>query len=87
MNLKRHVMASVCALMLLAPLSAEADLTVLWDSNVEIDLAGYQIAYGLAPGSYTGTVDVGNQTSYRFTNLSAGRTYYFAVRAYNTSGL
>ena len=72
--------------MLVAPSNAVADVTVVWDSNVEADLAGYQIAYGVAPGQYTTMVDAGNATSYRFTDLEAARTYYFAVRAYNMDG-
>lgn len=87
MNLNTHFLAGVCALMFVAPSNAVADVTVLWDSNVEADLAGYQIGYGFAPGQYTATVEVGNTTSYRFTNLEAARTYYFAVRAYNMDGL
>jgi hypothetical protein len=87
MNLSKYVTGFVCALILLSPSIAAADVTVLWDSNVEPDLAGYHIAYGFAPGQYTGLVDVGNQTSYSFTTLQTGTTYYFAVRAYNSSGL
>jgi fibronectin type 3 domain-containing protein len=32
-------------------------------------------------------VDVGNVTAYAVTNLGVGTTYYFAVTAYNTSGV
>jgi chitodextrinase len=68
-------------------LSVAADVTLAWNSNVETDIAGYQISYGFAPGQYGGMVDAGNRTSYRFTDLQSGATYYFAVRAYNTNGL
>jgi hypothetical protein len=88
MNLSKYVTGCVCTLMLVViPSIAAADVTVLWDSNVEPDLAGYQIGYGVAPGQYTGLVDAGNRTSYSFAGLQAGNTYYFAVRAYNTGGL
>ena len=57
-----------------------------WDPNTEPDLSGYKLYYGLGSGSYTKMVDVGNQTNYTVGNLDAGKTYYFAVTAYNTSG-
>jgi hypothetical protein len=64
-----------------------ATVTLAWDSNRESDLAGYVVAYGTQSGQLTSTVDVGNHTSYQFTNLETGRTYFFAVRAYNTAGV
>lgn len=41
--------------------------------------------YGEASRSYTQEIDVGNQTLYTVTNLEQGRTYYFAVHAYDTT--
>jgi hypothetical protein len=61
--------------------------TLEWDPNDEPDLAGYKIHWGLASGSYTNVVDVGNQTSYTLTGLTAGTTYYISATAYNTSGM
>lgn len=51
------------------------------------DLAGYRIAYGTSPQALTQTVQVANagMTRYTFDNLTPG-TYYFAVRAYTSSG-
>jgi len=63
-----------------------ANVTLAWDSNYESDVAGYLITYGTRSGQPDQTVDVGNHTSYRLTNLATGRTYYFAVIAYNTRG-
>ena len=36
--------------------------------------------------TYTKVVDVGDQTTCTVANLDAGKTYYFAVIAYNTAG-
>jgi hypothetical protein len=75
-------------LVMLVPFSANAaDVTLAWDSNSEVDLAGYQIGYGVQPGNYTTIVDTGNRTTYRFTDLASNQTYYFSVRAYNMDGL
>ena len=49
------------------------------------DLAGYKVHYGTAPGSYTGSVDVGTVTSCSISGLGAG-TYYLVVTAYNKAG-
>ena len=38
------------------------------------------------PAASTSTVNVGAQTSYHLTDLQDGRTYYFAVTAYDSSG-
>jgi chitinase len=56
-----------------------------WDANTESDLAGYEVHYGTASGSYTTSVDVHNVTTAIVTGLTAGQTYYFVVTAYNAS--
>lgn len=63
------------------------ELTLTWDPNTEPDLAGYILYWGFSSSDYVFSVDVGNQTSYTVTDLAPGATYYFAVTAYNTSGL
>jgi hypothetical protein len=71
-------------------LSRAADavtLSLQWDSNLEGDIAGYVVDYGTQSGQLFTSVDVGNHTSHQFTDLETGRTYYFAVRAYNTKGV
>jgi hypothetical protein len=36
---------------------------------------------------YSSSVNVGNVTTYAVTNLGIGTTYYFAVSAFNSSGI
>ena len=64
-------------------LAAEVQLT--WNANTETDLAGYRIYKGLQSGSYTSNVSAGKVTTATMTGLEAGKTYYFAATAYNTS--
>ena len=79
----------------LSPIEAEAAQTTLaWtapttysDGTPVTDLAGYKLYTGNASGSYQQSVDVGNQTNYTLSSLSDGATYYFAVTAYDTSGV
>ncbi len=63
-----------------------ASVTLAWDANTD-PVAGYRLHYGHASRSYQSSVDVGNVTSYTWSGLAEGRTYYFAVTAYNASNL
>jgi hypothetical protein len=48
---------------------------------------GYKIAYGTDPNHLTKVEDAGNATSYTVPALQSDSTYYFAVAAYNKSGM
>jgi hypothetical protein len=64
---------------------AAVTVTATWNANAEPDIAGYMLSYGTSSGSYASTIDVGKVTNYAL-QLAGGQTYYFVVRAYNTSG-
>ncbi len=66
--------------------ASAADVVLAWDPNSEPDLAGYKIYYGSASGTYSTVVPIGTQTTYTVSGLAPG-TYYFAVTAFNSSGL
>ncbi|PYT15718.1 MAG: hypothetical protein DMF51_06235, partial [Acidobacteria bacterium] len=68
------------------PAFASTVVQLTWDANTETDLAGYRIQYGTTSGNYTGTIDVGNVTSYAVPGLVANTTYYFVVVAYDLAG-
>jgi len=57
------------------------------DGTPLVDLAGYRILYGNAPGSYSNRVTVDNPglTSYVIDNLAQG-TWYFVMTAFDASG-
>ncbi len=63
-----------------------AEVTLAWDANTD-PVAGYRLYYGHASRSYASSVDVGNVTTYTWTGLAEGQTYYFAVTAYNASNV
>lgn len=50
------------------------------------DLNGYKLYYGNASKNYTSVINVGMDTAYKVCYLQEGRTYYFAVKAYDTHG-
>jgi len=58
-------------------------ITLAWDANIEPDLAGYKIHYGLSSGDYTTIIDVKNVTEVKLDGFANGKTYYFAATAYD----
>jgi hypothetical protein len=66
------------------PATSSAILT--WDAVTNTPVNGYKVYVGEAPSLYTRTMNVGTVTSSTVSNLTVGRTYYFAVTAYNNAG-
>ncbi|BCS32845.2 hypothetical protein TBR22_A20690 [Luteitalea sp. TBR-22] len=67
--------------------AAAGNVRLYWDANTEADLAGYVLAYGRLPGTYTTSVTLApSAVTHEFTNLSDG-TYYFAIRAFNAANV
>jgi hypothetical protein len=58
-----------------------------WDASPSANVAGYIVYYGVTSGALANSVDVGNSTQWVLDGLEPGLTYYFNVKAYNTSGL
>ncbi len=94
---KTNQLIKILLLILVLALSANSsyavEATLAWDApttNADgtplTDLAGYKVYYGAQSDTYDQNIDVGNVTTYLFTSLTAGSTYYFAVTAYDTSG-
>src|SRR6267143_6276736 len=78
--------AALALFLLVAPASVEArPIALAWDANPEPEVTGYTLSYGIQPGVYTTSVDVGNLISYLID--LPGAQYYFAIRAYTATGL
>ena len=70
-----------------APALTSSTVTVSWNKSPDKAVKGYRLHCGLTSGrNYSRFVDVGNVTTYTFTNLIPGKTYYCVVTAYNASG-
>jgi hypothetical protein len=64
-----------------------AQVMLKWEPNTEEILAGYRVHYGEASRRYTSKVDLANrETSCVIGSLDPGKTYFFAVTAYDVNG-
>jgi hypothetical protein len=68
------------------PIVLLASVLLLWNGNRENDLAGYRVYVGERSGRYNQVHSTGLQTFLSLDKLSPGKTYYFAVTAYDLSG-
>lgn len=58
----------------------------MWDPSTDSSVVGHNVYYGGASGNYTNELSVGNATNVVISSLIEGRTYYFAVTAYDDLG-
>ena len=63
-----------------------ASVTLAWDASTEAEVAGYKLYFGTASGVYTGSIDVGLQTSYTVSGVNDAATYFFTATAYDGAG-
>ena len=64
-----------------------AQVSLAWDPVTDPDVVGYKVYYGTESQSYPYNINAGNNTTFTFSNLQDGPTYYFAVTAYNASNM
>jgi Fibronectin type III domain len=72
-------------LAVIASAFARADVSLSWDPDSDPSVVGYRLYSGTTSGVYTQTMEAGSATSMIVSNLTPGRTYYFAVTAYTSS--
>ena len=82
----RNARALTLMFLALCASAAAASVTLAWDPNKETDLAGYKLYYGTALGVYGAPIILGKVTTHTLTGLPNG-TFYFALTAFNTSGM
>ena len=69
----------------ISPAQAAPTVTLKWDPSRASGVAGYRLYYGTSSRAYTQELDIGNSTTTLVSNLAEGRTYFFAVTAYNAA--
>jgi hypothetical protein len=68
------------------PALAPSTVTLSWDKSPDRAVRGYRLHYGTSSKRYSETIDVGNVTTYKISNLIPRKRYYFVVTAYNAKG-
>jgi hypothetical protein len=63
-----------------------ASVNLAWNASTNSGVAGYNVYYGSASGSYANQIPAGTNLSAIVSGLAAGGTYYFAVTAVDTLG-
>jgi hypothetical protein len=86
--------AAALVLLLIASPAHSESIILSWtppvnrvDSTPLTNLSGIKIYWGSSTGNYDHTLDVGNRTNATVSGFTAGSTYYFAVKAYDSNGL
>src|SRR6266849_769857 len=73
-----------------AAVSLSNSASLAWDAVTVLNLSGYRVYFGTAPGTYLQSagqgVSVGNVTGFTVTGLASATRYYFAVTDFDTSG-
>jgi hypothetical protein len=70
-----------------ATLPSLCTVVLAWDISPDPEVTGYRVYYGTASRTYTNSVEAGNALTNTVAGLVSGVTYFFAVTAYNASGL
>ena len=86
----RYALAIAMALTLggiMARGQSPSSVTLTWNADTDLSTAGYMIYSGTVSGVYTQQTDVGNVTTTTISNLPTANVTYFAVAAYDASGL
>jgi hypothetical protein len=60
-------------------------VTVSWNNNIEDDLQGYKVYFGIESGNYDYIYYNELKTSVVIDSLTSGNVWYFAVTAYDTA--
>ena len=65
---------------------ATGSVTLAWNASTDPSVAGYNVYYGGASGTYTNEICAGNATNATISGLVQGTTYYFGATTYAASG-
>lgn len=68
------------------PTTTTKSATATWNTVTSTPVTGYKVYVGEVPGQYSRIITVGTVTSSTVNSLTVGKTYYFAVSAYNSAG-
>ncbi|HXT10430.1 MAG TPA: fibronectin type III domain-containing protein [Candidatus Angelobacter sp.] len=65
---------------------AASGVVLAWNANPDPSVVGYNVYFGGTSGNYTNMFSAGDVTNTMVNGLAEGKTYYFAVTAYDAFG-
>ncbi len=71
----------------ISPNETNLVVNLSWDRSEDTHVVGYLVYRGSQPGVYDWQIDVMQETSYSFEDLSPGVTYFLSVTAYDEDGV
>lgn len=81
------VILSLCGQNVIAGDADPSSVQLAWNPSPDTSVVGYRVHYGVATEQYTNSIVVGNVTSTTISGLVNGTTYFFAITAYDASGM
>ena len=82
----RNLLYLLSLVFILTPsLAGAAQVSLAWVESPGPNVVGYKMYYGNYGGTYQYSVKVGKSTSATISGLQIGKTYYFAVTAYDSN--
>jgi hypothetical protein len=77
----------IALFLLPSPALYAAQVTLAWDPSTDPNVTGFRVYYGTSSHSYQSNNDAGQNTTLTVSNLQDGTAYFFAVTAYDTTGI
>ena len=89
LGLSRRVLPAFTLLFISTHLFAAntGSISLAWDRSIDTNVTGYKVYWGISSGNYISQQDNLNKIKATISDLTVGVRYYFAVTAYNQSGL
>lgn len=86
--MKKALLPAVLLVLYWACASGAATIDLAWEPSPNPKVVGYKVHYGTQSRTYTEKIDVKGriETKASITGLEDGKTYYFAVTAYDARG-
>jgi len=70
----------------LVPSNTPPSVTLAWDASPSTNIVHYNIYVGYNSGQYVDRLNTGNTNQFTIADLIAGKSYFFAATAVDSSG-
>jgi hypothetical protein len=85
--LRLRLSHALFAVLLFSTAATAQTVNLAWDASADTTVTGYVVKWGTRAGTYTGSINVGNRTTWTVNGLVPDQKYYFVVTSYSATGL